>query len=778
MNSDTRRIPSQFDTSHGSDFYDYYVAEQPKSRFISLTAFVTIFSLAATVLCSAAVQQGWLISLSHLLWEALVFIIPARLLFAVDRSINPSLIPLHMYRSQQRTRAAKSDALQRILGLNSSGGIRNSVSQVGRKGSNRLFSSALDSRAAGDRPPGLGNYDNSCFQNSILQGLASLKPLLEYLSAISLERRLDLSPTRTVDTLRELIAELSSPSSNGRTLWTPGVLKNMSTWQQQDAHEYYSKLLDQIDNEIAKATRALHDSPGLEPDVGGRGSPSSHHSNDSGYHSLAGHSKGGVEPRLIRNPLEGFMAQRVACVNCGYCEGLSMIPFNCLTLTLGNLPEHDLYERLNHYTKVEAIQGVECPKCTLLVCRDAVKTLAERTGDIPEIRQRLQVLEEALQEEAFDDETLRDKCKVTAKARITSTKTKQVALARPPQSLVFHVNRSGFDEATGYMFKNSAAVRFPMMLDLGPWCLGSSGGVAGVREDKTAAQDVERWTLDPRASMVAGDGRPSRITGPIYELRAVVTHYGHHENGHYVCYRRHPVSSASNASRVEGAERESPVNTTPEEDAVGDAMGSDHEPQSAPNTNGSLLNQGDRLSQWWRLSDDDVTEVDEKTVLSQGGVFMLFYDCVDPNSVLVSEPEKPVRAESACQGIMNLDESPTHLPAAQGLGMVQDRDWDSTTDSGETLQLDEVLPFSGTPTVPGTSPIIAMADERFSDITGIASERQLSSLDSEATPERSTTAIWNHNSEQDQETISMCSDTTVVGDDEFPLPRYYQMCAT
>jgi ubiquitin carboxyl-terminal hydrolase 1 len=476
-----------------------------------------------------------------------------------------------MLKPQSPTRAAKSDALRRILGMDNGGGIIGSVSQVGRKGLSSFSSAAMGSRAAGDQPPGLGNYDNSCYQNSILQGLASLKHLPAYLSAISLERRLDLAPTRTVDTLRELMAELTDPSSNGRTLWTPKVLKNMSTWQQQDAQEYYSKLLDQIDNEIAKAARALKDSPGFEPDRASYDSSASQHSDDSGYHSLNGHSKLGLEPRLARNPLEGFMAQRVACVSCGHCEGLTMIPFNCLTLTLGSLPEHDLYERLDHYTKVESIEGVECLKCSLIVCRDLVKALAERTEMLPEFARRLELLEEALEEEAFDEETLTKKCNIPPKMRATSTKTKQVVLARPPPSLVFHVNRSGFDEQTGYMFKNSAAVRFPMVLDLGPWCLGSTEGRAN-REDQgaVAARDVEQWTLDPKSSMVAGDRGPSRITGPIYELRAVVTHYGHHENGHYVCYRKHARSSPPTISKREGSE--TPDELTSEENAVDDGM--------------------------------------------------------------------------------------------------------------------------------------------------------------------------------------------------------------
>ncbi|SPQ21715.1 41b5d75f-3645-4d09-b536-56a70377fe59 [Thermothielavioides terrestris] len=655
MNSDARRVLSQFDAFESLDlyqYYQYYADGQLRHRFASASLIVSVFVLAITVLYQLAFQQGWLRSLARLLWDALVVAIPARVLFAVDRFLHPSLFPADMLRSQQPARAAKSDALQRILGMNNASGILSSASQAGRRGFNK------------QHPPG--------------SGIAEAAPGLSLRSFGG--KGSHPSPTRTIDTLRDLMTELSGPSSNGRTLWTPKVLKTMSTWQQQDAQEYYSKLLDQIDGEIAKAARALQDSPGFESDSASHDTESNRHSDDSGYSSLGGHSRTGSEPRFARNPLEGLAAQRVACVNCGYCEGLTMIPFNCLTLTLGNLPEHDLYERLDHYTKVEAIQGVECPKCSLLLCRNAVKALAERTGDVPEIRQRLQVLEEALEAEAFDEETLTTKCKITAKARVSSTKTKQVALARPPKSLVFHVNRSGFDEATGYMFKNSAAVRFPMTLDLGPWCLGSAGAPAKLPGEDIAAEDIERWTLDPKASMVAGDRRPSRITGPIYELRAVVTHHGHHENGHYVCYRKHPASSIPTASKREG-----------QADLAfeGGVTEVDREADATSEANGSAPDQDGQPSRWWRLSDEDVTRVDEETVLSQGGVFMLFYDCVEPAAVLVPAAHKSVATENAVLGIEVLDGNATQAEA-------QEMDSSALTGLGDGMELDDVLSRPGT----------------------------------------------------------------------------------
>ena len=270
-----------------------------------------------------------------------------------------------------------------------------------------------------------------------------------------------------------------------------------------------------------------------------------------------------------------------------------MIPFNCLTVPLGRAWEYDVLECLDEYTKLEKIEGVECGKCTLLKFQKQLSTIFDRTKDTAsnspihqQCKERLDAVNEALEEDDYEDKTLTQKCKISPKNRVSSIKTRQAVIARPPKSLVVHVNRSLFDELTGELKKNYSQVRFPKNLNLGPWCLGSSG--------TSGDASTEEWLLDPEQPMVSSSRNPSRLHGPIYELRAVVTHYGRHENGHYICYKKHP-----------GFESEK--------------------------------------EQWWRLSDDDVTKVSEEAVLSQGGVFMLFYDCVElasPASLkpLVDEP--------------------------------------------------------------------------------------------------------------------------------------------
>ncbi|KAK3328433.1 hypothetical protein B0T19DRAFT_190593 [Cercophora scortea] len=662
MNSDIKRIQRQFDSynqyHHPNAQHlpsSYYSPDRLWERISDPATLVPALLFALALVYQAASQRAPLPPLHSLLWHCLVAIIPARLLYAVDRWLNPPLFPLPMLAPQSRTHAAKSDVLRRMLGLDKPGSLMMSVSTAGRRSMSSISNAAMGLKPVADRPPGLGNYDNSCYQNSILQSLSALKTFPTYLSGIAAEGNRDRPTARTADALLDLIAQLNDPSNNGTTLWTPGILKNMSTWQQQDAQEYFSKLLEEIDKEIAKGVRAPQRLPSFENDSAKDDTSSSQHSDDSGYQSLVStHPKAGAEARVVQNPLEGLIAQRVACVACGYCEGLSMIPFNCITLNLGvNQAQHDVFERLDHYTRVESIQGVQCSRCSLLRVQKLINALIRKSRELgkPEAElasflNRLAAIDEALEDEAFDDESLATKCKITPQQRVNSTKTKQTVIARAPQSLVVHMNRSVFDENTGHMFKNLAAVRFPMELDLGPWCLGSASGRvnngaskadngnAVAEDEQHDSQDQEQWLVDPRSSMVAAALEPSSIKGPLYELRAVITHYGRHENGHYVCYRKHFENP------FQGKDDRLDTEKPPPQLASEDPASEMPEPAEEKPALSEKPTTDERPSQWWRLSDQDVTKVDEEIVLAQGGVFMLFYDCIQPHSVPSSEMDE------------------------------------------------------------------------------------------------------------------------------------------
>ncbi|KAH7008374.1 hypothetical protein EDB80DRAFT_716404 [Ilyonectria destructans] len=629
-----------------------YSRENVWDRLSQPTILVSILILLVTVgynlYGSSATLERTISLLGTCLWDALVFILPGSLLDTLDDWINPSLAPRPMLHPEQSAHAAKSDTMKRILGLDRSGGMMASVFQA-RNRALSMTGSVLGIKVEPDRPAGLGNRDNSCYQNSILQGLASLKPLPEYLSAYLQVSEGEDGDQDVAQTLRTLISDLNDASNNGRTLWTPNLLKSMSTWTQQDAQEYYSKILDDVDKSVAKAMKPTQQHPGLQANIVKDDTAASQHSDDSGYQSMS--SSKTSDTKLPRNPLEGLLAQRVACIQCGHSDGLSMIPFTCLTLSLGlNKNQHDLYERLDAYSKVESIENVECAKCTLLKAQRLLTKLVEKMREgstseeqLAEPLRRLEAVDLALEEDEFDEKTLTEKCKISQQSKVSSTKTKQIVVARPPQSLAVHMNRSVFDPTTFNMMKNSAPVNFPMTLDLGPWCLGSAGAAP---VDASDTETEEQWQSDPRESMIAGDLNPSKLTGPIYELRAVVTHYGRHENGHYICYRKHPRNMA-------------PPKLVDDKEASAEPGDQDDDLLAQPDVIKAELSKADEAGQvemdWWRLSDHNVSMVNEETVLSLSpGVFMLFYDCVDPNTVLTAEDgpmlDAQEGADTAAQG--------------------------------------------------------------------------------------------------------------------------------
>ncbi|CAN8095191.1 unnamed protein product [Discula destructiva] len=652
MTSFANTLPRHHPPSHSRQtLRSAHLGPNPWDKLSQPGVIVSVLALVLTVAYQlaqnrAAARGRPLPTFGALLWNTVVYLTPACVLYAVDRWLNPPLFPTLMLQPTPTTHAAKSDALQRILRADRPGGIVASVSQAGRRAYSNTFSLKSDST----RPAGLVNWDNSCFQNSVLQGLSSLEHLPPYLAALTPSLRLANDDASTaVGALRSFVAELTDSATNGKTLSTPGVLRNMNTSHQQDAQEYFSKLLEQVDEDIAKGAKAACKPPGLEADLARDDSVASQHSDDSGYQSLPMLSKAGPEFVAIRNPLQGLMAQRVACTACGYSEGLSMNSFICLTMAMdAGVGNCTLYQLLDKEVQLEGISGVDCVKCTLLAYRQGLERMAQA---VPMAAERLQVVDRMLDDDGIDEGTLK-KLRIPDSKKVSSTKTKQVAVARPPPSLAIHMNRSVFDPIAFDTYKNLAAVRFPSVLDLGPWCIGSAQGgprpIPSMPADGQGSQQEEhgeQWILDATASMVAGSRGTSQISGPIYELRAVITHYGRHENGHYVCYRKHPrrtPETVEQSDAEEGAgqspnsasetpddkdtlsgdshQEAQPVDTTPAAAAVGEPYGPDETQES----------------QWWRLSDETVIPVSEEDVLAQGGVFMLFYDCVDPNSILVT----------------------------------------------------------------------------------------------------------------------------------------------
>ncbi|KAL8798725.1 MAG: hypothetical protein Q9182_006440 [Xanthomendoza sp. 2 TL-2023] len=599
--------------------YIQHLLEELHSRTQHTTS-TTILSVLLLLIVMAYQLSSWLdypiLSLSELIWNSVISATPSRLISVMESTLLPASTEQDLPDagiSDTKTHAQKSDIMRRVLGLNG-----NSIFSKFQQAKSLPAVGTMLRSNKNDKPPGLGNWDNSCYQNSVIQGLASLPSFAVFLASASS----DHSATSTKTSLKDIVEKLKNPANLGGMFWTPAPLKSMSSWQQQDAQEYFSKLMDEVEKEtiLIKASKVGHvglaalqipPSDQAKPSaVGLTRSPEPEIQRSKETQALR-RLPDEVQSIMARNPLEGLLAQRVGCLKCGFVEGLSLIPFNCLTLPLGKHWLYDIRSCLDEYTTLEPINGVDCARCTLLQTKirleklqaqfldDTGKELQSSAPMVSEVlrgsvKERLSAVTEALDGEDFTDNTILKKCQISPKARVSSTKTRQAVIARAPESLAIHINRSVFNEMTGVLSKNYADVRFPLRFSLAPWCLG---GQTGIQNDI-----VEHWNTDPAESMLAEDisAEEDECTGPqSYELRAALTHYGRHENGHYICYRRHQQHADGKSNSLEHHEG----------------------------------------SSWWRFSDEDVSSVSEEDVLAQGDVFMLFYERVaSPSSPMPTEP--------------------------------------------------------------------------------------------------------------------------------------------
>jgi len=99
-----------------------------------------------------------------IMWHFWVYIIPSRLIFLLDSFISSSQGMQPSGAAESTGHAAKGQALRRILGLDG-GGILGRLNLT-RNGTGFSTVMKVDHEGA---PPGLGNWDNSCYQNSVIQ---------------------------------------------------------------------------------------------------------------------------------------------------------------------------------------------------------------------------------------------------------------------------------------------------------------------------------------------------------------------------------------------------------------------------------------------------------------------------------------------------------------------------------------------------------------------------------------------------------------------------------
>lgn len=376
---------------------------------------------------------------------------------------------------------------------------------------------------------GLVNPNIYCFFNSVVQSLGSVHHLAMYLDeVVNMSDRWDVD-TPVSDTLRSMLVALNTPQAKSQALvprdlqralrsvpQSHGLYSLVSAQQQQDAHELAVLLIHALDAELGRiqhtrAKRLQEGSQGLAALVGPshvqRGLP---------------RTRLGQHGDHVTNIFHGTMAQRTACAECGYMEAVRFFAMSELDLVVP--PTSSTLEQcLAAWTQLEQIDWT-CHGCTLRATQQRVVAEKARCDALPPSKRtakqrqtldaQLAQIRAALQgawHEADMDPTI-----PWTRAQ-SSCATKQVMLASPPPVLVIHLNRSSFSLGAFGASKNHARVHFPDRLNVAPFMVGSTLSAAAIRPLSTPD------------------------TTPVwYQLVAVVTHYGSHNYGHYVCFRKRP----------------------------------------------------------------------------------------------------------------------------------------------------------------------------------------------------------------------------------------------
>lgn len=497
-----------------------YAFVSQKTSYPTETKIITTIALLVLGYYALSLLDAWPPTIKRSLNEFIVYLIPSPLIYAMQyimvRLGRLGLEDVKFTRANFGDMKEKQEAIRKVFGQPQ---LPLALGKVGSLPGVRGYMSLRNETG----PPGLGNWDNSCYQNSVLQGLASLPAFLDYTAQSLRLCEKTRVPASTHQALVTLLEQLADTNNRKTVLWTPGVLKSMDSWQQQDAQEYFSRVLDALEKESTAYTRAVKHSAhvGLEWLRTVKDDSTRKWIQTSGNFRAAcgdGRMSTNPVPHEERNPIDGLIAQGLECKTCGFTEGLSLTQFNCLTLNLGLRGPATVEDLLNEYTMPEEVEGVECENCTKVAHGEA----GHDDKETP------------LSEEAESQPEKRKK-------PVLRTKAKQITIGRLPKDLVLHINRSIFDRY-GNQLKNTAPVRvLPTLNFRSRWC-------APLDESEDSVEAA-------------------------YELKCVVTHYGRHDDGHYVAL-------------------------------------------------------GKRGKDWYSFNDEVVNHISEEDVLARINGFMLFYEAV------------------------------------------------------------------------------------------------------------------------------------------------------
>ncbi|KAG5513797.1 hypothetical protein PMAC_000835 [Pneumocystis sp. 'macacae'] len=222
----------------------------------------------------------------------------------------------------------------------------------------------------------------------------------------------------------------------------------------------------------------------------------------------------------IKSPFDGLMANKLECMNCGFSEGIIHSLFTSVSLPLSSKELCSLEDCLSAYVNKEIIEDILCQKCSLIASKSDLEILLKSLPDSEisrTIKKKLNAIISALETEVLDAEYLKE---FKLPRLVNTVKSKQIMFARLPKILTLHINRSTISPINGSIYKNTASITFPLILDLNKYTTSYSN----------------LW-IDPLQTMSVDVNQKNPLK---YELKSIIVHYGSHTSGHYITFRKTP----------------------------------------------------------------------------------------------------------------------------------------------------------------------------------------------------------------------------------------------